>query len=90
MFVTILLTAILWQCHGAQASDDENTESVKRVTSSYSAVLKRYTAVYKGKCDALNSVDGCDLFSGRASLFYQVIFTPACLRHDICYGCVST
>ena len=90
MFVTILLTAILWQCHGAQASDDENTESEKRSKLKYSVVVKGYKDAYKGDCTALKPLDGCSAPFGDRAKFYRVVFTPACLRHDICYRCVST
>nr|QNH72499.1 toxin candidate TRINITY_DN16820_c0_g2_i1 [Isarachnanthus nocturnus] len=88
VIVTILLTAILWQCHGAQASDDENTESVKRSKLRYSVVVKSYKNAYKGHCAlALEPLDGCSTPVGDISMFYRTVFTPACLRHDICYRC---
>nr|QNH72500.1 toxin candidate TRINITY_DN17227_c0_g1_i1 [Isarachnanthus nocturnus] len=81
--VAILCTAFFLQCHGAPKHMEKEK---KKLT--YQMLVEDYKEASRYKCEeALTPLDGCSLPVGEKSIFYRDMFTPACLRHDICYRC---
>ena len=82
--VAILYTTVFLQCHGSPKHMEKDKKNL-----SYQVLLEDYKEASLYKCpEALTPLDGCSLPAGKSSIFYRDMFTPACLRHDICYRCV--
>nr|QNH72511.1 toxin candidate TRINITY_DN5546_c0_g1_i1 [Ceriantheomorphe brasiliensis] len=56
----------------------------------YRDLVQEYKDAQKEQCESLKELDGCSAPFGDESYFYRGFFTPACLRHDICYRCART
>nr|QNH72510.1 toxin candidate TRINITY_DN40582_c2_g2_i4 [Pachycerianthus maua] len=68
-------------------NEDTNPESARNDGVTYQVLVEDYKNAQKEQCESLKELDGCSAPFGQKSVFYRDIFTPACLRHDVCYRC---
>nr|QNH72509.1 toxin candidate TRINITY_DN40582_c2_g2_i12 [Pachycerianthus maua] len=67
--------------------EDTNPEFARNDEVTYEVLVEDYKKAQKEQCKSLEELDGCSAPFGQRSFFYRDIFTPACLRHDVCYRC---
>nr|QNH72503.1 toxin candidate TRINITY_DN20991_c0_g3_i3 [Ceriantheomorphe brasiliensis] len=92
--ITLLLTLCLFtnDVHPKERKfeDEVVKDSISGKNFLYSELVKKYKAALKEQCPALEELDGCSAPYGEKPKYYRVVFTPACIRHDICYRCAET